>query len=156
MVQHAQADNVRLLKAYRKVCSGRDPPPASHAACSSSFAPRTLTRSMPPPTQVLAKEKGANWNLKALKYYYIPVPPNGIARGLIQPTDDLLRLQQGLFDAVPPFAQKSGTADAFVSTDRGARHPGRKDRLRRQFHHSRSRQEIQSARHNWRRSRSIS
>ncbi|HXJ91291.1 MAG TPA: hypothetical protein VMT20_00235 [Terriglobia bacterium] len=69
--------------------------------------------------QVLANEKAASWNLKAFKYYYIPVPPNGIAGIVVEPAEELLRLQQELLDAVAPFTEKTGTAAAFVSADGG-------------------------------------
>ena len=69
--------------------------------------------------QVLANEKPASWSLTAFKYYYIPVPPNGIAGIVIEPTEELLRLQQDLMDAVAPFTEKTGTAAAFVSSDGG-------------------------------------
>ena len=69
--------------------------------------------------QVLANEKAASWNLKAFKYYYIPVPPNDIAGIVVEPTEELLRLQQELLDAVAPFTEKTGTTAAFVSADGG-------------------------------------
>ena len=69
--------------------------------------------------QVLANKKAASWNLKAFKYYYIPAPPNGIAGIVVEPTEELLRLQQELLDAVAPFTEKTGTAAAFVSADGG-------------------------------------
>ena len=53
------------------------------------------------------------------KYYYIPVPPNGIAGIVVEPTEELFRLQQELLDAVAPFTEKTGTAAAFVSVDGG-------------------------------------
>jgi hypothetical protein len=58
-----------------------------------------------------------SWNLKAFKYYYIPVPPNGIAGIVVEPTENLLRLQQALLDAVAPFTERTGTAAAFVSAN---------------------------------------
>ena len=60
-----------------------------------------------------------SWNLKAFKYYYIPVPPNGIAGIVVEPTENLLLLQQALLDAVAPFTERTGTAAAFVSADGG-------------------------------------
>jgi hypothetical protein len=69
--------------------------------------------------QVMAKEKPTDWNLKAFKYYYIPEPPIGLAGIVVEPTPDLLRLQQELIDAVTPFTVKTGTAAAFVSTEDG-------------------------------------
>ena len=35
---------------------------------------------------------------------------------MIEPSDDLIRYQQKLIDAVAPFTVKTGTAEAFVST----------------------------------------
>jgi hypothetical protein len=69
--------------------------------------------------QVMAKEKPTDWKLKAFKYYYIPEPPIGLAGIVVEPTPDLLRLQQELIDAVTPFTVKTGTAAAFVSTEEG-------------------------------------
>ena len=65
------------------------------------------------------RTKAASWNLKAFKYYYIPVPPNGIAGIVVEPTEELLSLQQELLAAVAPFTEKTGTAAAFVSADGG-------------------------------------
>ena len=87
MIQHAQADNARLLKALpERLCSGRDTPPAHHhaSAVRSHRGPRQgLRRSQ----QALANEKATSWKLKAFKYYYIPSPPIGIA-GIVIETDE--------------------------------------------------------------------
>jgi hypothetical protein len=40
----------------------------------------------------------------------------GLAGIVIEPTDDLLRFQKKLIDAVAPFTVKTGTAAAFVTT----------------------------------------
>ena len=69
--------------------------------------------------EVLIKENVAGWKLKAFKYYYIPAPPNGIAGIVVEPTEDLIRLQQELLDAVAPFTEKTGTPAAFASTEDG-------------------------------------
>ena len=68
---------------------------------------------------VLASEQIPNWKLKAFKYYYIPSGEIGLAGIVVEPTDDLLRLQQKIIDAVAPFTAKTGTAAAFVSTEEG-------------------------------------
>jgi hypothetical protein len=39
----------------------------------------------------------------------------GLAGIVVEPTDDLLRLQQELIDAVAPFTTKTGSAAAFVT-----------------------------------------
>jgi hypothetical protein len=66
---------------------------------------------------ILADEKVKSWNLKAFKYYYIPVPPYGIAGIVVEPTANLRRLQRALLDAVAPFTERTGTAAAFVSSE---------------------------------------
>ena len=118
MVQHAQADNARLLKAYPKGFA-LDPTHQPHLTLIQFVRTADLDKVYAAANQVLAKEKAGGWNLKAFKYYYIPVPPNGIAGIVVQSTEDLLRLQQGLLDAVAPFTEKTGTAAAFVSDDEG-------------------------------------
>ena len=66
--------------------------------------------------KVLADEKVTSWKLKAFKYYYIPWKDIGLGGIVVEPTDDLLRLQQELIDAVAPFTEKTGTAAAYVTT----------------------------------------
>src|SRR5262245_65622514 len=66
--------------------------------------------------KVLADEKVTSWRLKAFKYYYIPWKDIGLGGIVVEPTDDLLRLQQELIDAVAPFTEKTGTAAAYVTT----------------------------------------
>lgn len=65
---------------------------------------------------VLAGEKPASWELKAYKYFYVVWDDLGLAGILIEPTDDLIRYQQKLIEAVAPFTVKMGTAAAFVTT----------------------------------------
>ena len=119
MVRRAQADNTRLLNAYPKGFA-LDATHHPHLTLVQQFV-RTadLYKVYAAANQVLAKEKAGGWNLKAFKYYYIPVPPDGIAGIVVEPTEDLLRLQQGLLDAVAPFTEKTGTAAAFVSAAEG-------------------------------------
>jgi len=69
--------------------------------------------------KVFATEKPTSWKLKAYKYYYIPSPPIGLAGIVVEPTEDLHRLQQELIDAVTPFTVKTGTPAAFMSTENG-------------------------------------
>ena len=65
--------------------------------------------------KVLAGAKPAGWKLKAFKYYYIPWKGLGLAGIVVEPTADLLQLQQRLIDAVAPFTEKTGTAAAFAT-----------------------------------------
>jgi 2'-5' RNA ligase len=119
MVQHARADNARLLNAY-PTGFALDPTHHPHLTLIQQFV-RTadLEKVYSAANQVLAKENGSSWNLKAIKYYYIPVPPNGIAGIVVEPTDELLRLQRRLLEAVAPIVEKTGTTAAFMSADGG-------------------------------------
>jgi 2'-5' RNA ligase len=119
MVQHAQADNARLLKAYPDGFA-LDATHHPHITMLQQFV-RTadLGKVYTAANRILANEKVTSWHLKAFKYYYIPVSPNGIAGIVVEPTENLLRLQQTLLDAIAPFTERAGTAAAFVSADGG-------------------------------------
>ena len=119
MVQHARADNARLLKAFPEGFA-LDATHHPHITMLQQFV-RTadLDKVYSVAKEVLIKENVADWKLRAFKYYYIPAPPNGIAGIVVEPTEDLIRLQQELLDGVAPFTEKSGTPTAFASTEGG-------------------------------------
>lgn len=119
MIQHAQADNARLLKVFPKGFA-LDATHHAHISMLQQFV-RTadLDKVYAAAEKVFASEKPTGWKLKAFKYYYIPSPPVGLAGIVVEPTDDLHRLQQELIDAVTPFTVKAGTAAAFMSTEDG-------------------------------------
>jgi 2'-5' RNA ligase len=116
MMAHARADNARLLKVFPKGFA-LDATHHPHVTMLQQFV-RTadLDKVYAAVNKVLAGEKPTSWKLKAFKYYYIPSPPLGLAGIVVEPTDDLLNLQQKLTDAVAPFETKTGTAAAFVTT----------------------------------------
>jgi len=116
LIQHAEAVNARLLKVFPK-----------GFALDATHHPRITILQRYVRTadlgevyaavgKVLANEKAAGWKLKAFKYYYIPWKDIGLAGIVVEPTDDLLKLQQKLIDAVAPFTVETGTAAAFVTT----------------------------------------
>src|SRR6266542_4072972 len=119
MIQHAQADNARLLKAFPKGFA-LDATHNPHVTLLQQFV-RTadLDKVYAAANKVLATEKPTSWKLKAYKYYYIPSPPIGLAGIVVEPTPDLLRLQQKIINAVTPFTVKTGTPAAFMSTENG-------------------------------------
>ena len=119
MIQHAQADNARLLKDFPKGFT-LDATHHPHISMLQQFV-RTadLDKVYAVADKVFASEKSTDWKLKAFKYYYIPSPPVGLSGIVVEPTDDLHRLQQELIDAVTPFAVKTGTPAAFMSTEDG-------------------------------------
>jgi len=119
MVEHAKADNARLLKVFPKGFA-LDATHHAHVTMLQQFV-RTadLDKVYVAVNKVLAKEKVASWKLKAFKYYYIPSPPVGLAGIVVEPTEDLLRLQQEIIDVVTPYTEKTGTPAAFMSNEEG-------------------------------------
>ena len=116
MIQHAEAVNARLLKVFPKGFA-LDATHHPHITILQRYV-RTadLGEVYAAVGKVLANEKAAGWKLKAFKYYYIPWKDIGLAGIVVEPTDDLLKLQQKLIDAVAPFTVETGTAAAFVTT----------------------------------------
>jgi 2'-5' RNA ligase len=119
MMQHARADNARLLKVFPKGFA-LDATHQPHVTMLQQFV-RTadLEDVYTALNKVFASEKPTSWKLKAFKYYYIPSPPIGLAGIVVEPTEDLLRLQQKTIEAVAPFTVKTGTTAAFMSTEDG-------------------------------------
>jgi 2'-5' RNA ligase superfamily len=116
MVKHAEAANERLRKEFPQgFALGKTHHP--HVSCLQRYV-RTadLDKVYEAVGKVLAEEKPSTWKLKAFKYYYIPWKDIGLAGIVIEPTDDLIRYQQKLIDAVAPFTVRTGTASAFVTT----------------------------------------
>ena len=116
MVNHAAAANARLLKVFPKgFALGKTHHP--HVSCRQRYV-RTadLDKVYEAVAKVLAEEKPTTWKLKAYKYYYIPWNDIGLAGIVIEPTEDLIRYQQKLIDAIGPYTVKTGTAAAFVAT----------------------------------------
>jgi 2'-5' RNA ligase superfamily len=119
MVQHAMAANARLLKAFPKGFA-LDETHHPHISMLQQFV-RTddLDKVFAAANAVMAKEKPTAWTLKAFKYYYIPSPPLGLAGIVVEPTEDLHRLQDELITAVAPYTVKTGTPAAFFSDEGG-------------------------------------
>lgn len=115
MIQHAMGDNARLLKSFPegfKLDATHHP----HISMLQQFV-RTedLDKVYAAAAAVFAKKKPTTWTLKAYKYYYIPSPPIGLAGIVVEPTDDLHRLQDELIVAIEPYTAKTGTPSAFYS-----------------------------------------
>jgi hypothetical protein len=119
MVQRAMAVNARLLNAYPKGFK-LDEAHHPHITMLQQFV-RTdaLDKVYAAANAVLAKEKPTSWALRAIKNYCIPAPPLGVAGIVVEPTEDLRRLQDELIAAVAPYAVKTGTPAAFFSDDGG-------------------------------------
>ena len=119
MLQHARDANARLLKSFPKGFT-LDETHHPHVTVLQQFV-RTadLDKVFAAANAVLTKEKPTAWTLKAFKYYYIPSPPVGLAGIVVEPTEDLHRLQDELIKAVEPYTVKTGTSAAFFSEDGG-------------------------------------
>jgi len=119
MVQHAMTANARLLKSFPKGFA-LDETHHPHISMLQQFV-RTddLDKVFAAANAVIAKEKPTTWTLKAFKYYYIPSPPLGLAGIVVEPTEDLHRLQDELITAVTPYIVKTGTPAAFFSEESG-------------------------------------
>src|SRR3954453_1688485 len=119
MVEHAKAANDRLHKSFPKSFT-LDESHHPHITLLQQFV-RTddLDKVFAAANAVMAKEKPTAWTLKAFKYYYIPSPPLGLAGIVVEPTEDLHRLQDELIAAVAPYTVKTGTPAAFFSEEGG-------------------------------------
>jgi len=119
MVQHAMDANARLLKSFPKGFT-LDETHHPHISMLQRFVrTKDLEKVFEAANAVLAKEKPTTWMLKAFKYYYIPAPPIGVAGIVIEPTDDLHRLQDELIKAVEPYTVNTGMPAAFFSDEGG-------------------------------------
>jgi hypothetical protein len=116
MIEHAKAANQRLLKSF-PIGFALDETHHPHITCLQRYVETAdLNKLYEVVGKVLAEERPTSWKLKAYKYYYIPWKNIGLAGIVIEPTDDLIRFQKKLIDAVAPFTEKTGTAAAFVTT----------------------------------------
>lgn len=116
MIQHAEATNARLLKVFPKGYS-LDATHRPHITMLQRYV-RTadLDKVYAAVGATLSGERPAEWVLKAYKYDYVVWDNAGVTMILIEPTDDLIRYQRKLIDAVAPFTVETGTAAAFVTT----------------------------------------
>ena len=105
MIQHAEAVNARLLKVFPKGFA-LDASHHPHITILQRYV-RTadLDKVYAAAGKVFASENVAGWKLKAFKFYFIPDKDVGLAGIVVEPTADLLKLQQKLIDAVAPCAR---------------------------------------------------
>jgi hypothetical protein len=116
MIQRAKAANAALLKVFPKGFA-LGPTRQPHVTILRQYV-RTadLPKLYAAVAGVFKMTNVLGWKLKAYKYYYIPAGPIGLAGIVVEPTPELLRLQQDVIDAVAPFAVKTGSAAAFYTT----------------------------------------
>lgn len=116
MIKHAEAANARLRQVFSKGYA-LDATHRPHITTLQRFV-RTaaLDKVYAAVGDVLAAEKPAGWTLKAVKYDFVAGDEAGVAAILVEPTDQLIRFQQKLIDAIAPFTVEKGTAAAFFTT----------------------------------------
>jgi len=116
MIQHATATNDRLLKVFPKGFA-LDATHRPHVTLVQRFV-RTedLDKVYAAVGKVFASANVTGLKLEAFKYYYIPDKDLGVSGIVIKPTPELLTLEKQVIDAVTPFAVKTGTSAAFVTT----------------------------------------
>jgi 2'-5' RNA ligase len=116
MIQRAETANARLRKDYPEGFA-LDATHRPHVTLLQRYVfTENLNKIYTAVGQVLTHERVVDWKLKAYKYHYTPWKNMGIAIIAIEPTDDLLNLQQKLIDSVTPFTAQTGTAAAFFTT----------------------------------------
>lgn len=113
MVKRSLADNAKLLQNFPQGYA-LDNTHHAHISILQRFVREAdLDKVYAAIAAAVASENPSAWTLTAYKYYYIPAGPIGLAGIVVKVTDDLLRFQQTLIDALAPFAVTTATADAF-------------------------------------------
>lgn len=116
MLKHAKAANERLRMAHPSGYS-LDATHRPHITCLQCFVKSAdLGKVYAAIDKIMTVEKPAAWKLKASKYYYLPSGDMGLAGIVIEPTDDLIRFQKKVIDAVVPFIVETGDKTAFFTT----------------------------------------
>lgn len=116
MLKYAKSANERLLKAYR-MGFALDESHRPHITCLQTFVKTAeFDKVYAAIDKILAEEKPTAWKLKAIKYYYMSSGDMGLAGIVIEPTEDLLRFQKKVIDAVDPFTVDTGDKTAFFTT----------------------------------------
>jgi len=116
MIQHATATNERLLKVFPKGFA-LDASHRPHITLVQRFVlTENLDKVYAAVGKVFASANVTGLKLEAFKYYYIPDKDLGVSGIIIKPTPELLTLEKQVIDAVTPFAVKTGTSAAFVTT----------------------------------------
>jgi hypothetical protein len=108
MLQHAAANNARLLKEFPKGFA-LDATHTPHITMLQCFV-RTadLDKLYAAEEKVLAAANVNAMKLEAFKYYYAPAGATGVAGICAKPTPEILKLQADIIAAAKPFMQETG------------------------------------------------
>ncbi|SDP54565.1 PAP2 superfamily protein [Phyllobacterium sp. YR620] len=116
MLQHAKANNARLLSVFPKGFP-LDVTHTPHITLIQRFVRTSdLDKVYAATNSVLAKSNLSEMKLEAIKYYYIPSGDTGVAGIVIKQTPALIKLQADLIEAVTPFTMDNGDSSAFFTT----------------------------------------
>ncbi len=106
--------NARLLKNY-PAGFALDANHAPHITLLQHFVRRTdLAAVANAMAALLGSEQPVQWQSKATGFYDMAYKNLGLVGIVIEPTEELRRLQQTIIAAVAPFAAENGTAEAFA------------------------------------------
>lgn len=113
-VEKARAVNARLREDYPDGFA-LDANHAPHITILQRFVQSAdLEEVASAVTKMLLTEQPIKWECNATGYYDLAYKNLGLAGIVIEPTQDLRRLQQRIIDAVAPFAVEKGTGEAFA------------------------------------------
>ena len=115
MLQHATANNDRLLKVFPKGFA-LDAAHRPHITMIQRFVRTSdLEKVYAAAHRVLAAANVNAMKLEAFKYYYTPAGAVGVAGICAKPTPEILRLQTDLIAAIAPFTVETGPIGAFTA-----------------------------------------
>jgi len=113
-VARAQAVNARLRENYPDGFA-LDASHAPHITLLQRFVRKADLEAIANAVKgLLQTEQSMNWETRAIGLYALVEGSLGLAGIVIEPTEDLRRLQQRIIDAVAPFAVEKGTGEAFA------------------------------------------
>jgi phosphoglycolate phosphatase-like HAD superfamily hydrolase len=113
-VERAQATNARLRTDYPSGFA-LDANHAPHITLLQRFVHRAdLDKVAKAVVDALRTEQSLHWQSKATGLYDLAYKNLALVGIVIEPTEDLIRLQQRIIDAVAPFAVEKGTGEAFA------------------------------------------
>jgi hypothetical protein len=115
MLDHARANNDRLLKAYPKGFA-LDASHRPHITLVQRFV-RTvdLDKVYAAAGKVFAEAHMNHMKLEAFKYYYAPMGGTGVAGICAKPSPEIVKLQADIIAAVKPFEVSTGPIGAFTA-----------------------------------------
>ncbi len=115
MLQHAEANNARLLAVFPKGFA-LDASHRPHITLIQRFV-RTadLDQVYAAAGKVLASANVNAMKLEAFKYYYAPAGTLGVAGISAKPTPEIIRLQADIIAAAKPFTVETATIGAFTA-----------------------------------------